>query len=102
MPRRGNRAARRENKQKLEGIAWEIGLGIGAPFLIECAHGDARLAESDAARMFLVERKKKDGGELVTEELARDGDGSASSLSGPRGARANQRSAAARCNLGRG
>lgn len=38
-------------------------LGYGAPFLIECAHGDARLAESDAARMFLVERKKKDGGD---------------------------------------
>lgn len=47
-------------------------LGHGAPFLIECAHGDMPgLLKSDAARTVSVERKKKDGGELVTEELAR-------------------------------
>lgn len=38
-------------------------LGYGAPFLIECAHGDARLAESDAARVCSVERKKNGGGD---------------------------------------
>jgi hypothetical protein len=75
VPRCGNTAARRENKEKLEETAWIDGLGYGAPFLIECAHGDAQLAERVTPSVFWW-RGKRDGG---------DGDGRTGEVVVPEG-----------------